>query len=198
MLDPRAARAASVIANVGHELAASDESPLGDLVADAMRAAGHADFGVMNHGGVRAPLHAGTVTYSDVFEVQPFANVLYKITAKGADMRRYFEKIVGGRQPNAWVSGVKIVYDSTRAPGSRVTSVVLADGRPLDDAATYTVVINDFMLTGGSGLGFPGQPISSEPTNVVDLDALIAYLKALPQPVSVPSEKRIRAASGSR
>ena len=192
-----ATRAASVVATVGHDLASSNDSPLGDLVADAMRAAGHADFGVMNHGGVRAPLHAGTATYSDVFEVQPFANVLYKITSKGADMRRYFEKIVGGRQPNAWVSGVKITYDSTRAPGSRITSVVLGDGRPLDDAATYTVVINDFMLTGGSGLGFPGQPLASEPTNVVDLDALIAYLKSLPQPVNVAPEERIRSASPS-
>ena len=187
-----AARARTVVATLGRDLASSDDSPLGDLVADAMRSAGHADFGVMNHGGVRAALRAGTVTYSDVFEVQPFANVLYKITAKGADMRRYFEKIVGGRQPNAWVSGVTIVYDSTRAPGSRITSVVVGNGRPLDDAATYTVVINDFMLTGGSGLGFPGQPLASEPTNVIDLDALVAYLKTLPQPVNVPSEKRIR------
>ncbi len=187
-----ATRAASVVATVDHELTAADDGPLGDLVADAMRAAGHADFGVMNHGGVRAPLHAGTATYSDVFEIQPFANVLYKITAKGADMRRYFEKIVGGRQPNAWVSGVQISYDPARPAGSRITSLVLANGRPLDDAATYTVVINDFMLTGGSGLGFPGQPIASEPTNVIDLDALIAYLKSLPQPVNVSPEKRIR------
>jgi 2',3'-cyclic-nucleotide 2'-phosphodiesterase (5'-nucleotidase family) len=190
-----ATRAASVIANVGRELTANDDSPLGDLVADAMRDAGHADFAVMNFGGVRAPLHAGTVTYSDVFEIQPFANVLYKITAKGADMRRYFEKVVGGRRLSAWVSGVKIVYDSTRAPGSRITSLVLGDGRPLDDGATYSVVINDFMLTGGGSLDFPGQPIASEPTNVTDLDALIAYLKRLPQPINVPVEKRIRAAN---
>jgi len=160
-----------------------------------MRAAGKADFGVMNHGGVRAPLHAGTATYSDVFEVQPFANVLYKLTAKGADMRRYFEKIVGGRRPNAWISGLTIAYDSTRAPGSRITSIVLSGGKPLDDASTYTVVINDFMLTGGSGLGFPGQPLASEPTNVLDLDALIAYLKSLPQPVKVEPETRIRVGS---
>jgi 2',3'-cyclic-nucleotide 2'-phosphodiesterase (5'-nucleotidase family) len=194
-----AAKASSVVATLAQELPynSNDDarSPLGDVVADAMRAAGHSDFAVMNHGGVRSPLHAGAVTYSDVFEVQPFANVLYKITAKGADMRRYFEKIVGGRRPNAWISGVTLAYDSTRAPGSRLTSIVVAGGKPLDDAATYTVVINDFMLTGGSGLGFPGQPIASEPTNVVDLDALIAYLKSLPQPVKVAWETRIRAGS---
>lgn len=186
-----AAKASVVIATSAQELRQTDDSPLGDLVADAMRAAGHADFGVMNHGGIRAPLHAGTVRYSDVFEISPFGNVLYKITAKGADMRRYFEKIVGGRNPNAWVSGVRIVYDATRSAGSRITSLTLADGRPFDDAATYSVVINDFMLTGGSGLGFPGQPIASEPINVTDLDALIDYLRSLPQPVTVKPESRI-------
>ncbi len=188
-----AAKASTVVATIATELPGTDASPLGDLVADAMRAAGHADFGVMNHGGVRAALHAGTARYSDVFEISPFGNVLYKITAKGADMRRYFEKIVGGRTPNAWVAGIRISYDSTRSAGSRITSLTLADGRPFDDAATYSVVINDFMLTGGSGLGFPGQPVSAEPINVSDLDALIAYLKALPQPVTVVQEGRIRA-----
>lgn len=187
-----ATKASGVIATAAQELPQTDDSPLGDLVADAMRAAGHADFGVMNHGGVRAPLHAGIVRYSDAFEISPFGNVLYKISATGADMRRYFEKIVGGRNPNAWVSGVRIVYDSTRGAGSRIVSLTLADGRPFDDAATYSVVINDFMLTGGSGLAFPGQPIASEPINVTDLDALIAYLESSPQPVTVRSEARIR------
>jgi len=56
------------------------------------------------------------------------------------------------------------------------------------------VVINDFMLTGGSGLGFPGQDVSSAPININDLDALIAYLKSLPQPVTVQAETRIRVA----
>ena len=187
-----ASKASVVVATVATELPGTDTGPLGDLVADAMRAAGQADFGVMNHGGIRAPLHAGIVRYSDVFEVSPFGNVLYKITAKGADMRRYFERVVGGRTPSAWVGGVRIAYDSTRSAGNRITSLTLADGRPFDDAATYSVVINDFMLTGGSGLGFPGQPISSEPINVVDLDALIAYLKSLPQPVTVRQDNRIR------
>lgn len=187
------AQATSVVATVARELPNTTDSPLGDLIADAMRDAGHADFAVMNHGGVRAPLRAGPVTYSEVFEIQPFANVLYKLTAKGADMRRYFEKIVGGRHPNGWLSGATITYDSTRAPGSRISSIVVGSGRTLDDSATYTIVINDFMLTGGSGLGFPGTPLASQPMDVVDLDALIAYLRKLPQPITAPADARIRA-----
>jgi len=185
------------VAVIDEEMPATDESPLGDLVADAMRAAGHSDFAAMNHGGVRAPLHKGLVTFSDVFEVQPFGNVLYKLTAKGADMRRYFEKVVGGRRPNAWLAGVHLTFDSTRAQGSRITSITLADGEAFDNDATYSVVINDFMLTGGSGLGFPGQPISSQSVDITDLDALVTYLKAAPQPVQPPRDQRIRSASAA-
>ena len=192
-----ASRASEHVATMAEDLPGTDESPLGDLVADAMRAAGHADFGAMNHGGVRAALHKGAVTYSDAFEVQPFGNVLYKLTARGADMRRYFEKMVGGRRPNTWLGGVQVTYDSTRPTGSRITSLVLADGRAFDDAATYTIVINDFMLTGGGGLGFPGQPLSSQSVDITDLDALIAYLKTGPQPVQAPRDARIRAVAPS-
>lgn len=190
-----ASRAGEHVATMAEEIPLADDSPMGDLIADAMRAAGHADFGVMNHGGARAALHQGPVTYSDVFEVQPFGNTLYKITAKGADMRRYFEKIVAGRRPDAWLAGAHISFDPTRPAGSRLTSITFADGRPFDDAATYTVVINDFMLTGGSGLGFPGEPISSQSVDVTDLDAFVVYLRAAPQPVQPPHDVRIRAVS---
>ena len=190
-----AARASEPVAAIAEEMPLADDSPLGDLIADAMRASGRADFGVMNHGGARAALRKGPATYSDVFEVQPFGNTLYKITAKGADMRRYFEKIVAGRRPNAWLAGAHITFDSTRPAGSRITSIVIPDGRPFDDAATYTVVINDFMLTGGSGLAFPGQPISSRSVDVTDLDAFVAYLRAAPQPVQPPRDTRIRPVS---
>jgi 2',3'-cyclic-nucleotide 2'-phosphodiesterase (5'-nucleotidase family) len=192
-----AARAGEHVATMAEDVAETDESPLGNIIADAMRAAGHADFAMMNHGGARAPLHRGPVTYSDAFEVQPFGNVLYKITAKGADMRRYFERAVAWQRPTAWLSGVHVTFDPARPAGSRITSLTLADGRPFDDAATYTVVINDFMLTGGSGLAFPGQPIASQSIDTVDLDAFVAYLKTAPQPVQVPRDVRIRSVSAT-
>jgi hypothetical protein len=47
------------------------------------------------------------------------------------------------------------------------------------------------MASGGEGLGFTSGAIRSEPLSVVDLDALIAYLRKLPQPVRAPTELRI-------
>ena len=49
---------------------------LGNLIADAQRAAGKADVAVMNNGGIRADLQAGQATYGSLFEIQPFGNTL--------------------------------------------------------------------------------------------------------------------------
>jgi 2',3'-cyclic-nucleotide 2'-phosphodiesterase (5'-nucleotidase family) len=167
---------------------------LGNLIADAQRAAGAADVAVMNNGGIRAGLPAGPATYGTLFEVQPFGNVLYRLTVRGADLRAYLERLVGGRNgPRAHVSGVVATYDSTAPAGSRLRSATLSGGRAIDDTASYRVTLTDFLLTGGDGLGLGQAAITTEPLNIVDLDALIAYVGRIGGPVTAPAEVRLRA-----
>ena len=63
------------------------QSPIGNLIADAQRAATGTDVAVMNNGGIRADLEAGEVTYGQLFEVQPFDNTLVRVTMVGSDLR---------------------------------------------------------------------------------------------------------------
>jgi 2',3'-cyclic-nucleotide 2'-phosphodiesterase (5'-nucleotidase family) len=168
---------------------AEEQVALGNLIADAMRVEGKGDIGIMNNGGIRAPLRAGTATYGDLFEVQPFGNVLYRVTLDGRSLREYLERVVGRRRPIVHVSGVVVEYDTTRAAGSRIVSA-RAGGAPLDDARSYTVVVNDFEYTGGSGLGFGAGVGRAENLDLVDLDAFIDYLQRQPQPVASPTDKR--------
>jgi 2',3'-cyclic-nucleotide 2'-phosphodiesterase (5'-nucleotidase family) len=168
-----------------------DQYALGNLIADAQRWAGKGDIAVMNNGGIRANLRSGTATYGSLFEIEPFGNTLYRITARGTDVRAYIERLVGGKgEPRVHVSGVTVTYDSTRAPGARIVRLTLADGRPFRDDATYTVVMSDFMATGGDGLGLGRAALAVEPLDVVDLDALVGYLRSLPQPVTPPAGAR--------
>lgn len=168
---------------------AGTEHPLGNLIADAMRAGGKGDVAVMNNGGIRANMRAGAATYGSLFEIQPFANILYRVTVNGAVLRTYLEKLVS-RRPNVHVSGVTISYDSTRAPGARIVSATLAKGGQIKPGARYTLILNDFLATGGDGLGVTTGALRTEILNVVDLDALVAYLKARPQPVRAPTDTR--------
>jgi 2',3'-cyclic-nucleotide 2'-phosphodiesterase (5'-nucleotidase family) len=167
---------------------------LGNLIADAQRAAGKADVAVMNNGGIRADLQAGQATYGSFFEIQPFGNTLYRLTVHGRDLRAYLEQIVGRDQPNAHVSGVRLVYAPTKAVGSRIVTVTMADGRPLRDDGVYTLVLTNFLLGGGDGLGLSVAAIKTEPLNIVDIDALVTYVRAQRQPLRVPFEPRLTAA----
>ena len=171
--------------------------PLGNLIADAMRAEGKGDVAVMNNGGIRANLRDGPATYGSLFEVQPFANMLYRFTLSGAALRSYLEKLVAKRL-NVHLSGAVVTYDSTAAAGARIRSVRLADGADLKPDGVYTLVLNDFLATGGEGLGLGTAARRTEVLPIVDLDALVSYLRSRPQPVRAPTDARFVAIGAGR
>jgi 2',3'-cyclic-nucleotide 2'-phosphodiesterase (5'-nucleotidase family) len=177
---------ATIAADLNRE---GNQYALGNLIADAMRVVGNGDVGIMNNGGIRANLRAGPASYGTLFEIQPFANVLYRITGSGSALREYFEKLVA-RRPSVHVSGAVISYDSTRAAGNRIASVTVG-GKALRDDAQYALVTNDFMATGGDGLGLTAGATRTEILPIVDLDAFVEYLRTLPQPVRGPTDARI-------
>ena len=169
---------------------------LGNLIADAMRAAGKGDVAVMNTGGIRANLRAGPASYGALFEVQPFSNALYRLTVSGRAMREYLEKLVA-RRINVHLSGVVVRYDSTRA-APRISSARFINGRELRDDATYVIVLNDFLATGGDGLGIASVAQRTEILPITDLDAFTEYLRALPQPVRASGAPRVIVESSQR
>jgi 2',3'-cyclic-nucleotide 2'-phosphodiesterase (5'-nucleotidase family) len=173
------------------------EYALGNLIADAMRSEGKGDIAVMNNGGIRANLRAGPATYGSLFEVQPFGNILYRLTVTGSALHEYLEKLVGKR-PNVHVSGVTVTYDSSASPGSRITSAKLSNGAVIRPDGRYTVILNDFLATGGDGLGLESGALKSEVLPIVDLDAFVSYLRRLPQPVRAPAGRRLIAAGPAR
>ncbi|MEO7457415.1 MAG: 5'-nucleotidase C-terminal domain-containing protein [Gemmatimonadaceae bacterium] len=177
---------ATIAANLQRD---GSEYPLGNLIADAMRAGGKGDVAVMNNGGIRANMRAGQATYGSLFEIQPFGNILYRVTVGGTALRQYLEKLVA-RRPNVHVSGVTIQYDTSRAAGSRIVTARLSDGREIRPDAQYALILNDFLATGGDGLGVTTGALRTEILQTSDLDALVAYLRTLPQPVVAPAASR--------
>ncbi|MHB1073980.1 MAG: 5'-nucleotidase C-terminal domain-containing protein [Gemmatimonadaceae bacterium] len=166
--------------------------PLGNVIADAQRWAGKGDIAVMNNGGIRAPLPAGPVTWGQLFEVQPFGNILYEAVIPGRNLKAYFERLVGGASVRVHVSGVKLVIDTTRARGDRVVSFTDAEGRAFDPARSYRVIMNDFMATGGDNVGPSGLATTVRSLDIVDLDALVDYLARRRSGFDVPRETRIQ------
>jgi 5'-nucleotidase len=184
---------ATAAAALGRRQTAAGESHLGDLVADAHRAAAPgAQVAFTNAGGLRADLPAGPLTWGDLFAAQPFGNELVALTLTGADLLDLLESQWGpGRQDVLQVSGLSYGWSAAASPGSKVRGVQVG-GVPLDPAARYRVVVNGFLAGGGDGFGVLGRGVDRAVVGA-DLDALIAHLGSLPQPVGIPSEGRIRA-----
>jgi 2',3'-cyclic-nucleotide 2'-phosphodiesterase (5'-nucleotidase family) len=175
-----------------------EQYALGNLIADAQRAAGRGDVAIVNNGGIRTGLQAGPLTFGALFEAQPFGNKLYRLTVSGSDLKAYLPSLVSRNRPRWHVSGLLLTYDSTRTGADRLRSATLADGSAIAADRRYVVILPDFLVAGGDGMQLAARAASTEPTTVVDRDALAAYLGALPQPVRPPTEERIRAVGGAQ
>src|SRR5213080_2691882 len=174
-----------------------EEYGLGRLIADAQRNVAKADVAIVNNGGIRADLPAGTVTYGDLYAVQPFQNRLVRLFARGEVLQQALEHAVAGDRADAHVSGLEVWYDPRERVGHRVTKVRLTNGQGLDNGRTYTVAVSDFLAAGGSGYtmlrGLPAADVG-----LVDLDALIQYLAVLRPQVEAPGDERVHRAGAGR
>jgi len=127
------------------------ESPLGNLVADLMRAARPAaDVALTNGGGVRADLPAGPLTYGRLFEALPFDNRFATVPLSGGDLAAIIARNLGRENGILSVSGVRAEAHCTE--GELVVTLTRLDGRPIPSAAHLSLVTSDFLATGGDGL----------------------------------------------
>jgi 5'-nucleotidase len=167
------------------------ESNLGNLIADAQRAATGTQVAFMNPGGIRADIAVGPVTWGAMFAVQPFGNSLVRMDLTGQDIYDLLNQQWAG-QPFPRIlktSGLTYSWSASLPVGDRVSDVQVG-GVPIDRAATYPVTVNNFMATGGDNFTvlLRGR---NQVGGDVDLDALINHVRTLPQPFGATIEGRI-------
>ena len=165
----------------------SGESPLGDLVADAVLEATRsqgARIGFMNVTGMRSDFDVSdnlVATFGHAQAVLPFANTLVLMEMTGAQVRGLLEQqwlradSDGDRAMLQVSRGLSYRWNEALPKGRRVVSITL-DGVPLDDAKTYRVVANNFLAEGGDGFPMFTKAANKTDTNIVDLDAFIAWV----------------------
>ncbi|HEX6291617.1 MAG TPA: bifunctional metallophosphatase/5'-nucleotidase [Herpetosiphonaceae bacterium] len=183
-------------ARITNEQNAAGESALGNLIADAQRKAMGTQFAFMNPGGIRAPIEAGEVTWGELYAVQPFANDLVKMRLTGDQiytlLNQQWQPQSDGsvRTRFLQISGLSYTWSDARAVGDKVVEVRGPGGTPIDRAASYTVTVNSFLAVGGDAFTILTRG-TERVTGPVDLDALVDYVKVLPQPFNAAIEGRI-------
>jgi 5'-nucleotidase len=143
----------------------------------------------MNPGGIRNDLTfnnqvageaPGQITYSEMFNVQPFNNVMNVKTMTGASIYRLLEQqfdnpAVGAIRLLQVSKGFSYSYDFRSPAGSRVTpGSVAINGVAITTTGSYRVAMNNFLASGGDGF-----PAFNEGTNQlggeIDIDAAVNY-----------------------
>ncbi|MCP9340486.1 bifunctional metallophosphatase/5'-nucleotidase [Stutzerimonas xanthomarina] len=169
------------------------ESALGNLIADAQRVATDAQISFMNPGGIRADLASGEVAWGALFAIQPFANDLVSMDLTGAQIKTLLEQQwIGQSYPRLLKpSGIRYSWSTSRPEGSRVIEIRDAAGALINPAAVYRVTVNSFLAGGGDNFTILTEG-KNRVVGAVDLDALVDYIEALPQPFSATVEGRIQ------
>ena len=201
----------------------------GELVADAQLAAARADvhahahipggsgghvhstpvIAFMNRGGLRGAglmvsqpgkKDDGTVTYGEIFAMQPFGNNLVTMSLSAQDIKDLLEQQFAGCRGQSPTTtrvlipsaGFHYRWDGAATCDARISAVTLfidgrtvslvdAQGRVLQPDSRYRVTVNNYLADGGDGFStfLRGRDRSGGPP---DVDALANYLAAYRSP----------------
>jgi 5'-nucleotidase len=175
---------------IARQQTSAGESALGDLIADAQRAAMRTDFAMMNPGGIRSDLGAGPITWGALHATQPFRDYLVKMNLTGQQIYMALNQQWAG-QPHAKMletSGLAYTWANHLPIGNRVVQI-RKNGVPIDRSATYSITVNSFLAGGGDNFTafLNGTDLIKGPN---DLDALVSYVKSFMQPINRSVEGR--------
>ncbi|PKQ73566.1 bifunctional UDP-sugar hydrolase/5'-nucleotidase UshA [Aeromonas sobria] len=146
------------------------QTNLGRLITTATSEKLKADFGIVNSGGVRASIQAGTISYRDVLTVHPFGNTVNKATMKGSELVTYLGKVAtltGGGYPQ--FGGINMQVNC----GAKSVTINSIAGKTFDANATYSFAIPSFSASGGDG--YP--VINTINAGLVDAGVLKEYVE---------------------
>jgi 2',3'-cyclic-nucleotide 2'-phosphodiesterase (5'-nucleotidase family) len=135
----------------------SQETNLGDFVADAMRAHAKTDVALINGGGIRSDriIQPGPLTRRDLAAMSPFGNVVMTLELTGRVLREVLEQALPQREREAGgflqVSGLKVTFDPARPAGQRIVTIEVG-GAQLDPDRRYTAAVVDYIAGGKDGL----------------------------------------------
>lgn len=143
------------------------DSPIGDLICDALFDAGIENgvtISLQNRGGIRGGLDQGPISLEKVRELLPFKNKMIVATVTGKTLLAALENSVsaaslgltGGRFLE--VHGLKFAWDPSLPVGKRIVYAFAQNKEgnyePLAPDDLYRMAMNDFSFSGGEDYNF--------------------------------------------
>ncbi|PYZ95888.1 hypothetical protein CR205_16040 [Alteribacter lacisalsi] len=134
---------------------------LGNFWTDSLLYYGEGDIAFTNNGGIRDSIEPGEITKGDIYTIEPFANelMIYEMTGEALhDVIEFSYTRDGRNQIDLQTAGLEYTIH-VDAQGNFLEADLYFDGEEIGMDDTYTVVVPDFIGTGGSGYNFEGEVV---------------------------------------
>ncbi len=125
------------------------QSPIGNLITDAMRKSQTSDIALFPAWRYGASFLPGEITVEQAYSIIPTDGHIFTYKMLGKDIRALLENIIiGVSDEDAYLrvggdmirfSGIKIVYDLANPRGEKIVSIKMADGSSFFDETEYEI-----------------------------------------------------------
>ncbi len=125
--------------------------PLTYTLADIIKKNTSSCFALLNSHGVRNSLPKGNITYSMIYEVMPFYNMIVTLDISGNNLLDLIKHSFSVKESELLgvFAGFKISGDNNGK-----INKVLIDNKPLELLRTYKIATIGFLITGGDSFSF--------------------------------------------
>lgn len=101
------------------------------------------DIAIMNKGGIRSDLAAGTITQGEIIDIAPFDNSIVVTEIKGKDLLDNLA-VMATQDGNGVSGNVRVLYD----PETKKLNSATIDGKPIDPDKVYRLATIDYLAAG--------------------------------------------------
>ncbi len=156
------------------------ESPLGDLISDAVRDAVNTDVVYLNCTSCGRGLEKGIITPYKISKAIYFNEHIQLTQMSGKDLRMLFELVhepeIFGNNAEVMFSGLRVVIDHNQPAGKKVISIQ-RDGVEIDENCIYSVATSKYMSSGGNGTSSFAERFRFHELSITTHQAIIQYLR---------------------
>jgi len=131
--------------------ASRGESPLANLMCDAMVNATKADFAFNNFVSMRSDIPIGPITPKDISRAFPFGNEIIIISLKGELLAELLEGSIAGYNSGLAIGGGRVIADHALPDGEKILSFTI-NGKTLDPEMTYRIATTEYLAEGNYGM----------------------------------------------
>lgn len=157
------------------------ETRLGNFFAGCVREAAGTDAAYINATSAGGSIQPGPVTAEDITSVMGFNDPILRAEITGAELYELFELVYVperfGNNAGLMHAGLIVHADHTKPAFSKILSITLPDGTPIDPERVYTVATSEYMASGGNDTGQVAGRLSWQEVGVRMHDAIFASIR---------------------